>query len=681
MPKEKFSWIPFYRELSEAVLKYRNKRDGLLEVIYKNPVFASQTTYLRMQDRTPAIDIDPFSFFGIFNRGIKADARKVILRELKIFFGLMSPLPEDFTGIPILNNQKSFYFQWNNPEITKSSCEELWRFFESVLSGNANGELFDKLVNRKGIGVAMLTIPMFWVRPDNFLPWDKLTKNFLENEYSVSCEIRNFSNYISFLKLLKTKMQNREILENTFFEISENAFQKKGFIEKQTKTEIKYANNLRRSKNLILTGAPGTGKTYLAREIAKAMGCGKNEIGFVQFHPSYDYTDFIEGLRPVQNIDGNVGFERRDGLFKEFCRKALLAKTLRTANVFEGLNDNPTVWKVSLEGTGENPTRTDCFENGWIRIGWSGYGDVENFDEFEDFTGNPTGKTILRTFQNGMKVGDIVMSCWSSQEIDAIGIITGDYEYRADGGHYPRYRSVKWIVKNIRENIVDFNGGKQMTLSTVYRLSMSIQDVQKIVEKHLRFSVPASEAKPFVFIIDEINRGEIAKIFGELFFSIDPGYRGEKGRVKTQYQNLVPAGDVFKDGFYVPENVYIIGTMNDIDRSVECMDFAMRRRFCWQEIKPEDRTEMLDAEIPRWKGEATGHMNVLNETIKNTPPLNAAYQIGPAYFLWLKNCDGDFDALWENHLAGTLKEYLRGVSDAATILQTLKDAYDSADAR
>ncbi|WP_305155979.1 AAA family ATPase [uncultured Duncaniella sp.] len=101
--------------------------------------------------------------------------------------------------------------------------------------------------------------------------------------------------------------------------------------------------------------------------------------------------------------------------------------------------------------------------------------------------------------------------------------------------------------------------------------------------------------KPFVFIIDEINRGEISKIFGELFFSIDPGYRGKKGKVKTQYQNLITdKSDPFYDGFFVPDNVYLIGTMNDIDRSVESIDFAMRRRFAWQEIIAADNTEMLD---------------------------------------------------------------------------------------
>ena len=144
--------------------------------------------------------------------------------------------------------------------------------------------------------------------------------------------------------------------------------------------------------------------------------------------------------------------------------------------------------------------------------------------------------------------------------------------------------------------------------------------------------------KKFVFIIDEINRGEISKIFGELFFSIDPGYRGESGRVKTQYQNMITdEHDPFYEGFYVPENVYIIGTMNDIDRSVESMDFAMRRRFAWKEIKANENTGMLDS-FGELKDEIVSKMNRLNNAIWNEETnegiegLSAAYHIGGAYF-------------------------------------------------
>lgn len=184
--------------------------------------------------------------------------------------------------------------------------------------------------------------------------------------------------------------------------------------------------------------------------------------------------------------------------------------------------------------------------------------------------------------------------------------------------------------------------------------------------------------KPFVFIIDEINRGEISKIFGELFFSIDPGYRGVDGLVQTQYQNLVKDTDVFKKGFFVPENVYIIGTMNDIDRSVESMDFAFRRRFAFKEIKANENIGMLD-ELGDVKDEAKNRMFALNKAISDIPGLNSAYHIGGAYFLKLKNYDNNFNELWDNHLDGILREYLRGrrQEEIEEKMKILKQAYET----
>jgi 5-methylcytosine-specific restriction endonuclease McrBC GTP-binding regulatory subunit McrB len=442
-----------------------------------------------------------------------------------------------------------------------------------------------------------------------------------------------------------------------------------------------YIQLLKSNKNLVLTGAPGTGKTYMAKQIAKILLDVDDDdelqkdkrYGFVQFHPSYDYTDFVEGLRPIRDSQGNVGFIRQDGIFKAFCKQAILTETADAETLCD-INDNPNVWKVSLGGTYENPTRTDCLENGYIRIGWHDYGDIEDFNDYEDFQHG--GKNVLRAFQSGMQIGDLIVSCYSSKEVDAIGVVTGEYEYRAEGGDYPRYRNVKWLVKGIKENILDINNNKTFTLSTVYKASITAEDALKIVQKYSSKNIAETSRKDIaIFIIDEINRGEISKIFGELFFSIDPGYRGVAGRVKTQYQNLIEEGDAFKDGFYVPENVYIIGTMNDIDRSVESMDFAMRRRFAWKEVTAEDSMKMLDG--AEYEEEAKKRMQNLNAAIIKVRGLGKAYQIGAAYFKKIKDYHGDFQKLWDFHLKGLLYEYLRGNMNAEEQLKELFEAYKS----
>ena len=284
----------------------------------------------------------------------------------------------------------------------------------------------------------------------------------------------------------------------------------------------KYLDLLKANKNIILTGAPGTGKTHLAKEITKLMtGSDADEknprFGFVQFHPSYDYTDFVEGLRPVKKGE-ELGFELKNGIFRKFC-------------------------------------------------------EVAKYDHENDY----------------------------------------------------------------------------------------------------------------VFVIDEINRGEISKIFGELFFSIDPGYRGEKGTVKTQYSNLREGKDQY---FYVPENVCVIGTMNDIDRSVESMDFAMRRRFAWLEITAKESQRIIDspAFIEKLNGKISiqilkNRMNNLNNAIIDEKlGLSKAYQIGAAYFkkieLYIYE-ENPFKSLWDYHLEVLLSEYLRGTQKAGDNLISLKEAYNS----
>ena len=202
-----------------------------------------------------------------------------------------------------------------------------------------------------------------------------------------------------------------------------------------------------------------------------------------------------------------------------------------------------------------------------------------------------------------------------------------------------------------------------------------------------------NEAPKYVFIIDEINRGEMSKIFGELFFSIDPGYRGIEGAIKTQYANLNDEPNEFDKAlgytdqsdkenfghFFVPENVYIIGTMNDIDRSVESMDFAMRRRFTFKEITATSRIDMWDGNIDdTWKNVALSKMNAINAVIEQIPGLNAAYHIGPSYFLKIQDLKGNWGELWNSNLKGLVAEYLRGMPDANDRLQDVEDAYNKA---
>lgn len=178
----------------------------------------------------------------------------------------------------------------------------------------------------------------------------------------------------------------------------------------------------------------------------------------------------------------------------------------------------------------------------------------------------------------------------------------------------------------------------------------------------------------YVFIIDNINHCNLTEVFGELVYAIDPALRGVDGKVRTRYQYLDGEGE-FKDGFYVPENVFIIGTMNEIDCSAVPMDYSMRRRIAFKEVTAVSRIDMWDGNIDNLKDAALSKMNAINAVIEKIPGLNAAYHIGPSYFLKIQDLNGDWSGLWHSTLEGLVAEYLRGMPDANDRLQEVAEAY------
>lgn len=392
----------------------------------------------------------------------------------------------------------------------------------------------------------------------------------------------------------------------------------------------KYSYILSESKNVIFRGAPGTGKSFLAKEIAADIISNgevqrysqlnetqKQQIGFVQFHPSYDYTDFVEGLRPKVNSDGSIGFDLRDGIFKKFVLKAQKAQNISVDNFDES-------WDRLV---------TELDDNSFVRIPYA-QGKKSFPIELNEYG---TGLTT-RSYQGEYGVGE-----W----------ISGKSRFYNKEQLYNIYRGLPGVPM----------GGHDNYRKAIVQYMTDNLDLKPFICSERK------TALPFVFIIDEINRGEISKIFGELFFSIDPGYRGKDGEISTQYANLY---DNPEEKFYVPDNIYIIGTMNDIDRSVDTFDFAMRRRFRFIEIKSSERLEMLDQ--LEEKDEAILRMTSLNQEISNIEDLGENYHIGASYFLKLKEIS--FEQLWTDYLAPLLLDYIQGLYNNKGIFERLKEAYE-----
>ena len=380
-----------------------------------------------------------------------------------------------------------------------------------------------------------------------------------------------------------------------------------------------YSDLLLSSKNIVFRGAPGTGKTYLSKQIAaNIVSNGRtsdinslsqneiNQIDFVQFHPSYDYTDFIEGFRPSEAENNQIGFTLKPGVFKEFIEKA---QKFETAD------------------------RQDNFAQAWGKF----------FEAVTEAMETSQGYTGLKTL-TGKPMGNIVS--YDNNGVQGI-FKKGSTQYLNYNQIYNVYRGLPGVPEGGFDN---------------YRKAVVKHLKEKFgLEDYIVGEVKNDKDK-FVFIIDEINRGEISKIFGELFFSIDPDYRGIKGAVSTPYNS--------EEKLYIPENVYIIGTMNDIDRSVETFDFAMRRRFTFVEITADQSAQNMQL-----NEETKEIMYRLNNAIVEEGHLTQDYQIGASYFKNLDEGTLSIKNLWDYKLKPLLNDYFRGERLANDKMRALENAY------
>lgn len=593
-----FTWVPYYKEFAEKLLQYQEDRASLCRLIYDHED-ELLINYLHDEGGKDDkfTDIDPFTTFGLFNRGISMKNRVSSAALFKRFLNISADVPSDFDGVPLLNNQKSHFFGFR-PDRKPDDIENLWRLFVKVVKKEDFENEYNALLGQFLIGVN-ITMALFWVRPEDFLAFDSSNRAYMKGRYGIVLPNRApaYSAYMSILNDIKKKMKEGVIKEKTFCELSANAYN--GALNGAGQTRYDDIVGIwRRRKNIVLHGAPGTGKTYDVPELAvrlcdpRFMSSGRSReeivkrynqlkddgrLMFTTFHQSLDYEDWIEGLRPVVNEASQVTYEIENGVFKRLCEAAERSKLV--GNQY-GISSESDVWKVSLKRTGDNDVRKDCMEKDYIRIGWDEYGD-EISDETDGSIRNDKGKKILNAYINEMKVGDIVMSCYSSKEIDAIGVITGDYRYDESLPAYKRIRPVHWLIKGKRENIVETNGGKEMVESTVYRLkSIHVEDVETILEKYGVFIEQEKDDKPYVMVIDELNRGNVSKVFGELITLLEADKRkGSKNEesVKLPYS---------KKSFHVPDNVYLIATMNTADRSLGSLDYAIRRRFAFISERP-----------------------------------------------------------------------------------------------
>ena len=430
-------------------------------------------------------------------------------------------------------------------------------------------------------------------------------------------------------------------------------------------------------KNVIFYGSPGTGKTYTTAKRAVAI-CDKiaeedltdytevmkkynelkekNRIEFITFHQSYGYEEFIEGIKPVISneddesedesennkesktnikIENDVRYDVVDGIFKKFCDNA--RKAIIETHDNDDVSPEAIIWKVTVR----NKVIKDCFDNSHVRIDW-------NLDD-NDAVG----------FVEEIKKGDIIITTDKSRtRINGIAVVIDEKGYTLDKeGRDTTTRNVKWLATNIDENIKSINKEKMLQRRTVARVpNMKVEDIIKLAKEKNPTALSKIDIKenkePYVFIIDEINRGNISKIFGELITLIETTKRaGKEECISTK----LPYS---KEEFTVPDNVYIIGTMNTADRSIALIDTALRRRFKFEEMLPDyDLLKDIFVEDKGIKVNIGAMLKTINERIEYL--YDREHTIGHAVFLELKenNNIDKLENIFKKSVIPLLQEY------------------------
>ncbi|CDG56530.1 McrBC restriction endonuclease system, McrB subunit, putative [Campylobacter coli 76339] len=513
----------------------------------------------------------------------------------------------------------------------------------------------------------------------NYLAKNKVDKYNTRFNY----QVYNYSNLSNDIDLIVDKiilnMQWFEKLPlNEIQDINNNIPENKNSeIENDTQQISGEMENKNIPLNQILYGPPGTGKTY--HTIDKALEIlGENlesrdekkakfdeyvkngQIVFTTFHQNYGYEEFVEGIKPIMDSEkGNskeIEYEIKDGIFKELYKRALNKEREIAINKDEGISvdKNSKVWKISLGSKGF--LREECFKENKICIGWH---DIPKYKDERFLNLGSNDKNSIISFVDYMQIGDLVCVFNTSETIKGIGVIASDVKYSGDK-EYQTYREIRWISQDEEINILDLNNGKILVQKTVYRLyRISSNDLLERINQLNDLKIVKDNTKEkFIIIIDEINRGNVSKIFGELITLIEPSKRiGEKEELKVR----LPYS---RDEFGVPKNVYILGTMNTADRSITSLDTALRRRFEFIEMMPD---------VSKLSNNCEGvDLQKLLEAINARMEylLDREKTIGHAFFIDVENLE-DLKKVFQNKIIPLLQEYF--YNDYALISAVLND--------
>ncbi|NDP28710.1 MAG: AAA domain-containing protein [Flavobacterium sp.] len=451
--------------------------------------------------------------------------------------------------------------------------------------------------------------------------------------------------------------------------------------------------------NQILYGPPGTGKTFnsinealkivdpafyqtnkndrkklterFKELLIKNSEENKGQIAFCTFHQSFSYEDFVEGIKPKATENKQVYYDIEDGIFKRICLLAdsfnstVKVKSEGKISWNEEQFKKASFYKLSL-GNYQDPTDKPiyeyCRDNNYISIGFGQENDFTGLSESEikekcdDLKLEVTAAQQMNFFIHYLKKGNYVIISNGNKYVRALGKVVGDYEYEAESPiRYNHFRKVEWIFVDELipiEEIYD----RGLSQKTMYKIDESALKQDFFISNGQETFAPIKEEKNYVLIIDEINRGNVSSIFGELITLIEKDKRAGKDE---ELEVILPYSKI---PFKVPENVYIIGTMNTADRSIEALDTALRRRFSFKEFPPKSEILKTEGVSGKEKGIVNGIdleilLNTINARIEKL--IDKDHKIGHSYFLKVNSIE-KLKFAFKNEIIPLLEEYFFG---------------------
>lgn len=695
-----FDWVDFYRELARKLLQYRGNRQELVDKVRKMYEITGINLPTLEKDNK-IVDIDPFTVFGLFNKSSMKETNRVkLIHAVADLFGIAAPVPTSFDSIPVLNNQNAtFYYFVDNRE--DGDIDDLWGLFEAALAYASSptqencqklSKLFDLVINKKGNGNSKITMGLYWIAPNSFLNLDqrntwyiyesgKLPTDLVRTLPTIETKIPS-EKYFDIVEKLRTYLQSDASFLKDFKELSFEAWRYSEEVNKGNRAKKLQAE--REAKGVAVADedvetvhywiySPGDGAASWDEFYeAGIMGIGWDAIGDLKAYPTK--ADMKKAMKEL--IDPTKPYTNAAHATWQFANEMkvgdiIFAKKGMHLVIGRGVVESDYVF---------DPSRK--YYKNIRKVKWTHKGEWQH-----------PGQAVMKTLTDITSYGDYVEKLNALFESDIVDDVEEqEMEYPTyDANKFleevymdeESYNTLVGLVRKKKNVILQGAPGVGKTFAAK-RLAYSMMGVKNpkrvmMVQFHQSYSYedfvmgfrPSENGfklkrgafytfckdaeidsdNDYFFIIDEINRGNLSKIFGELFMLIESDKRGVE--LQLLYSD---------EKFSVPSNVYIIGMMNTADRSLAMLDYALRRRFAFYEMKPgfdtdgfrEYRMKLASDKFDR----LINCVENLNTVIAADESLGEGFCIGHSYFCNLDEVtDETLSGIVEFELIPLLKEY------------------------